>query len=55
MERGMRRWMEENGYCTVRQMRGSMSSANCPDPQSFERANYLRALQSFSMRLPARQ
>jgi dihydroorotate dehydrogenase (fumarate) len=54
IERGMIRWMEENGYTTVRQMRGSMSSANCPDAQSFERANYLRALQSFNVRLPSR-
>ena len=54
IERGMVRWMEANGYTTVRQMRGSMSSANCPDAQAFERANYLRALQSFNVRLPSR-
>jgi dihydroorotate dehydrogenase (fumarate) len=54
IERGMIRWMEANGYTTVRQMRGSMSSANCPDAQAFERANYLRALQSFNVRLPSR-
>jgi dihydroorotate dehydrogenase (fumarate) len=53
IERGMRHWMEENGYSTIRQMRGSMSSANCPDPQAFERANYLRALQSYNFRTPA--
>jgi dihydroorotate dehydrogenase (fumarate) len=53
IERGMIRWMQDNGYTTVRQMRGSMNSANCPDAQSFERANYLRALQSFNTRLPS--
>jgi dihydroorotate dehydrogenase (fumarate) len=54
IEKDLRRWMDENSYSTIRQMRGSMSSANCPDPQSFERANYLRALQGYTVRLPAR-
>jgi dihydroorotate dehydrogenase (fumarate) len=49
IERDMRRWMEENGYSSVRQMRRSMSLSNCPDPQAFERANYVRVLHSFNM------
>ena len=48
IELGMKRWMERNGYATVRQMRGSMTAANYADAQSFERANYLQALQGFS-------
>jgi dihydroorotate dehydrogenase (fumarate) len=51
IELGMKRWMERNGYTSVRQMRGSMTAANYADAQSFERANYLRALQGFSPRL----
>ena len=42
---GLRRWMVENEYESVAQMRGALSLANCPDPAAFERANYLRTLQ----------
>ncbi len=41
-------WMEEHEYESVAQMRGSMSHARCPDPAAFERANYMRVLQSWS-------
>lgn len=47
LERDMREWMEQNSYSSVRQMRGSMSLSTCPDPQAFERANYVRTLHSF--------
>jgi dihydroorotate dehydrogenase (fumarate) len=40
-------WMEENGYSTIRQMRGSMALDRCPDPSAFERGNYMRTLQSW--------
>ena len=42
---GLYQWMEEHGYESVDQMRGSMSLSRCPDPSVFERANYLRVLQ----------
>ena len=45
---GMRRWMEENEYESVEQLKGSMSQANCPDPSAFERGNYMKALTSFT-------
>ncbi len=41
------RWLEEHEYESVEQLRGSMSLAHCPDPQAFERANYLRVLQGW--------
>jgi dihydroorotate dehydrogenase (fumarate) len=44
---GMKAWMEEHEYESIRQMRGSMSLARCPDPAAFERANYMRILQSW--------
>ncbi|MEN9939123.1 MAG: hypothetical protein RLZZ387_5702 [Chloroflexota bacterium] len=44
----MRAWMEEREYESVDQMRGSMSQHAVADPAAFERANYMRALQSFS-------
>ena len=37
-------WMEEHEYESLDQMRGSMSLAKCPNPQAFERANYMRVL-----------
>jgi dihydroorotate dehydrogenase (fumarate) len=40
-------WMEENEYESLDQMRGSMSLGCCPDPKMFERANYMRVLQSW--------
>jgi dihydroorotate dehydrogenase (fumarate) len=44
----MRAWMEEYEYESIEQMRGSMSQRAVADPAAFERANYMRALQSFS-------
>jgi dihydroorotate dehydrogenase (fumarate) len=44
IEREMRVWMEEHEYESVKQMQGSLSQKNCPDPSAFERAQYMRAL-----------
>ena len=41
------RWLVEKEYESLRQMQGSMSLLRCPDPAAFERANYMRILQSF--------
>jgi dihydroorotate dehydrogenase (fumarate) len=40
-------WMEEHEYTSLAQMQGSMSLLHCPDPAAFERANYMRVLQSW--------
>ena len=45
-------WLEENEYDSVEQLKGSMSHGNCPDPSALERANYMNALTSFSMKHP---
>lgn len=42
-------WMEEHEYESVRQMQGSMSQMNVPDPGSFERAQYMKALNSYAL------
>jgi dihydroorotate dehydrogenase (fumarate) len=42
----MHRWMEEHEYTSVTQMRGSMSQLAVADPAAFERANYMKALNS---------
>lgn len=49
---GVARWLEENEYESVGQLRGSMSQQYCPDPVAFERGNYMEILGSY--KLPAR-
>jgi dihydroorotate dehydrogenase (fumarate) len=44
------RWMEEFEYDSITQMKGSMSQKAVADPAAFERANYMKALQSFDNR-----
>ncbi len=40
-------WMETNEYESLDQMRGSMSYKNVADPSQFERANYMKVLNSY--------
>jgi len=40
-------WMEENGYESIQQMQGSMSHQAVADPSAFERANYMKVLNSY--------
>lgn len=40
-------WMEEHEYESVEQMKGSMSQRACADPAAFERANYMKTLNSY--------
>ncbi|MBS3784509.1 MAG: dihydroorotate dehydrogenase-like protein [Anaerolineae bacterium] len=40
-------WMGEHEYESVAQMQGSMSQKNVADPAAFERANYMKVLQSW--------
>jgi dihydroorotate dehydrogenase (fumarate) len=49
VESEIRQWMEEHEYESVAQMRGSMSQQSCPDPSSFERAQYMKAISSFKV------
>lgn len=44
---GLEAWMEEKEYESVEQMKGAMSSASVAEPAAFERANYLKILQSY--------
>ncbi len=43
----LRTWMEENEYASVKGMIGTMSQKSSPDPEAFERANYIKVLQSY--------
>lgn len=47
IETEMREWMQEHEYTSLRQMKGSMSQKSCADPAAFERANYMKSLQSY--------
>ena len=44
----MRAWMTEHEYESVTQMQGSLSQQHTADPGVFERANYMRVLQSWA-------
>jgi dihydroorotate dehydrogenase (fumarate) len=48
----LRKWMEEHEYESISTMRGSMSQCAVAEPAAFERANYMRALNSFDRYLP---
>jgi len=44
---GLEQWMVEREYVSVNQMQGSMSQKSVADPAAFERANYMKSLQSY--------
>lgn len=46
--RGVEAWLVERGYDSIEQMKGSLSQQACPDPDAFERANYMKALTSYT-------
>ncbi|MBD2269780.1 dihydroorotate dehydrogenase-like protein [Anabaena sp. FACHB-1391] len=48
LEKDLREWMEIHEYESVQQMQGSMSQLNCPHPSAFERAQYMKALQTYN-------
>ena len=43
----MVRILEAKGYGSIEQARGVLSLRNCPEPAAFERANYMKVLQSW--------
>jgi dihydroorotate dehydrogenase (fumarate) len=45
---GVAKWMTEREYVSVEQMKGSLSQQACPDPAAFERANYMKALTTYT-------
>ncbi len=44
---GVQTWMEEHEYESINQMKGSMSQQAVSDPAAFERANYMKVLNSY--------
>ena len=47
---GMRAWMEQYEYTSIRQMQGSMSQKSVAEPAAFVRANYMKVLSSYAMK-----
>lgn len=47
MLREIESWMVVHEYESIQQMQGSMSYQKVPNPSAFERANYMKELQSF--------
>ncbi|MEO0794044.1 MAG: dihydroorotate dehydrogenase-like protein [Verrucomicrobiota bacterium] len=47
IRRQVEHWMEEMEYDSLAQMKGSMSYQHAPNPETIERGNYLRILQSW--------
>ncbi len=44
---GLRTWLEQRDYASVQQMKGSMSQQKVANPSAFERANYIKILESY--------
>jgi len=44
---GLQEWMEARRFSSVQQLRGSMSQRKVANPAAFQRANYIRVLESY--------
>lgn len=44
----IQKWLELNDYASVEQLKGSMSYGNCPNAGALERANYMKAIASYT-------
>ncbi len=51
LEAGLRQWLEEHNYEFVQQIQGIASQEKSKDPSAFERAHYIRTLQSYDQEL----
>jgi dihydroorotate dehydrogenase (fumarate) len=51
VEKELAEWLEEHEYESVKQLQGSLSQKNCPDPAEYERAQYMRAIASYQRAL----
>jgi dihydroorotate dehydrogenase (fumarate) len=43
-------WLEHREYESIKQMQGSMSQKNVPNPKAFQRANYMKVLSSYAVK-----
>jgi dihydroorotate dehydrogenase (fumarate) len=47
LREGLENWMREHGYAELEQFRGLLNHQRCRDSAAYERANYIRVLQSW--------
>ena len=47
LERELAAWLEEHDHPSVAGLIGCMSQQRCPDPSEYERAQYMRAIQTY--------
>ena len=47
MREGLEAWMREHEYSDLEQFRGLLNHKRCKDSLAYERANYIRVLQSW--------
>jgi len=52
--RELRHWLMEHDYKSLRQAQGSMTLEKSPNPEAFERGNYMRILQAWRPKLSSR-
>ncbi len=46
---GLEHWMREHHFSELTQFRGMLNLTSCRDPEAYERANYIRVLQSWKI------
>ncbi|MBT6628647.1 MAG: dihydroorotate dehydrogenase-like protein, partial [Gemmatimonadetes bacterium] len=44
----MEQWLEAHQISSITELRGRLSQIRCDDPSAFERANYIKALETYS-------
>lgn len=50
IENEMTRWLELHDYASLSELKGAMGLRRCPDPKTYERANYIQLLKSWTSR-----
>ncbi len=49
VNQGIQEWLKSHEYESIQQLQGSMSQINCPNPSAFERAQYIKSIQTYSL------
>jgi dihydroorotate dehydrogenase (fumarate) len=47
VRQALAQWLEQHEYQSLREMRGSLNLLRCDNPKAYERANYIKILQSW--------
>jgi dihydroorotate dehydrogenase (fumarate) len=49
--KGIEEWMDQKEYDSISVMKGSMSQKSVAEPAAFERANYMKILNSYKRKI----